>query len=373
MTDLVVISLEAWDEVWRRNQHLVAGLLRVRPDLQVLFVEPPGDPVHAWRRKAPRDRGTGLRQVQDLEGAAGRLWAFQGTKWLPRRVDPGGDTRRARRVVQVAEELGFDSPVLWVNDPQGAEVLDITGWRSLYDITDDWLAAERPRREADRTAAQERRLLAHVDVVVVCSRALGSKTTADKPARLIPNAVDTRAYAQVHARPPDLPGLPYALYVGTLHRDRLDVDLCLETAKVVRGVGELVLLGPIALGNDDVKALVEGGVRLLGGRPASSVPAYLQHAAALVVPHVQSDFTDSLDPIKAYEYQASGRPVVATAVPGFRDSASPMVHVRRADAFPQAVASLVADPPVTSTRTGAPDWAERVADFAKVISHLEAR
>ena len=28
MTDLVVVSLEAWDDVWRRNQHLVAGLLR---------------------------------------------------------------------------------------------------------------------------------------------------------------------------------------------------------------------------------------------------------------------------------------------------------------------------------------------------------
>ena len=31
MTELVVLSLEAWDEVWRRNQHLVAGLLGVFP------------------------------------------------------------------------------------------------------------------------------------------------------------------------------------------------------------------------------------------------------------------------------------------------------------------------------------------------------
>ena len=45
MTDLVVVSLERWDDVWRRNQHLVAGLLQRDPDLRVLFVEPPADPA----------------------------------------------------------------------------------------------------------------------------------------------------------------------------------------------------------------------------------------------------------------------------------------------------------------------------------------
>ena len=44
MTDLVVMSLERWDDVWRRNQHLVAGLLADDPALRVLFVEPPADP-----------------------------------------------------------------------------------------------------------------------------------------------------------------------------------------------------------------------------------------------------------------------------------------------------------------------------------------
>ena len=52
MTDLVVVSLEAWDDVWRRNQHLVAGLLRSDAALRVLFVEPPADPTHDLRSGA---------------------------------------------------------------------------------------------------------------------------------------------------------------------------------------------------------------------------------------------------------------------------------------------------------------------------------
>ena len=45
-----------------------------------------------------------------------------------------------------------------------------------------------------------------------------------------------------------------------------------------------------------------------------SVPAYLRHADVLLVPHVVDAFTDSLDPIKLYEYRAGGRPGVAAII-----------------------------------------------------------
>ena len=38
-------------------------------------------------------------------------------------------------------------------------------------------------------------------------------------------------------------------------------------------------------------------------------------------------FTDSLDPIKLYEYQAVGRPVVSTPVAGFREVAGERIVV----------------------------------------------
>ncbi len=41
--ELVVCSLESWDEVWRRNQFLADALLYRFPALRVLFVEPPAD------------------------------------------------------------------------------------------------------------------------------------------------------------------------------------------------------------------------------------------------------------------------------------------------------------------------------------------
>src|SRR5690606_6370135 len=88
----------------------------------------------------------------------------------------------------------------------------------------------------------------------------------------------------------------------------------------------LVLVGPNRLTTEHASFLTQEGAVILGGRAFDEVPAYLQHAGALVVPHLVNPFTDSLDPIKLYEYLAVGRPVVSTPVAGFRDLTGPGIH-----------------------------------------------
>lgn len=48
MRDLISVSLEDWDEVWRRNQFLCAGLARRFPDRKILFVGLARDVSHGW-------------------------------------------------------------------------------------------------------------------------------------------------------------------------------------------------------------------------------------------------------------------------------------------------------------------------------------
>lgn len=374
MTDLVVLSLEVWDAVWRRNQHLVAGLLRRDPSLRVLFVEPAADPLHALvSGRSPRT-GRGLRRERTTE----RLWLLEPTKWLPRRADPGADRRLARAVRTAALRLGMRRPVLWINDPTGAAVLDLTGWPALYDVTDDWVAARRTPAEHDRLLRDEGVLLDRCAEVVVCSPHLARTKGAVRPVTLVPNAVDTTGYTGPVARPVDLPPAPVAVYVGTVHRDRIDVELCADVARTL-GAGRLVLVGPAPLPPADRSLLEEAGVVLLGPRDRRHVPAYLRHADVLVVPHVVDDFTDSLDPIKLYEYAAAGRPVVSTPVAGFRDSPDPLVTVAERDAFTTEVLSVLDRGPSTppdhpgaadTVAAGVPTWPDRVEQMAEVIARV---
>ncbi|MGE9781593.1 glycosyltransferase [Janibacter sp. G368] len=369
---LVVASLEPWDRVWRRNQHLISGLLRDDPSLRVLFVEPGTDPLHGLRRGTISRPGRGLRRGPHLPGVdPDALWLLEPTKLLPRRVDPQQDERWAELIQRTAEQIDLAHPTLWVNDPRGAEVTLRTGWPTLYDITDDWLEADRDPATQARLARQESVLMDRASEVVVCSSGLVSSKSRVRPVTLVPNAVDG-AITRPTARPEDLPAGPVALYLGTQHADRLDVALCVATAQALGREATLVLVGPDALTTPEREQLDAAGVLRLGPRDRRSVPAYLQHADVLVVPHVVDSFTDSLDPIKLYEYRAVGRPVVSTPVAGFREAVSDRIQVVGPEGFPAAVRSAVpatdrfphgADPDV-------PTWVDRVSEMRAVLDRV---
>lgn len=358
--ELVVCSLEAWDEVWRRNQFLVHGLLERNPQLRVLFIEPPVDLVHELRHgrlvKRPRLRPIGESQ---------RLLAFRPLKPLPRAVGPWADRALCAQARRAARHLEFGSPVLWVNDLTYAGLLDSTPWPSLYDVTDDWLLEPVSARELDRRRRLDGRLLEAADEVVVCSAALAASRGAARRVTLIPNGVDVAHFLAPRPRPDDLPTGPVAVYVGSLHDERLDVEL---VAALAAGIPRLavILVGPDALSPESRARLDTVGVHRLGPRPYRDVPAYLQHADVVIVPHRVTPFTESLDPIKAYECLAVGRPTIATPVAGFRDL-EPPVCVVPAERFIDAVSERLDASPCVRRAATVVDWAERVASFESVL------
>lgn len=373
--DLVVVSLEDWDDVWRRNQFLIDGLLRTRPELRVLFIEPAADPLHALSgRHLPRP-GRGLRPVEDLPGVGpDRLWRLQPTKWLPRSIGGDVDGRLAASARKAAASLGFERPILWVNDPVGSVLMAMTGWSAMYDITDDWLTANRSERQLSALQLHEDRLMTGCKEVVVCSPGLVTRKSPIRAVTLIRNAVDLARFRGPTNRPNDLPDRPVVLYVGTVHRDRFDIDLCVELAHRLGGIGTLTIVGPAPLPDHDRARLLGAGVVMLGSRHHASIPAYLQHADVLVVPHLVDEFTDSLDPIKLYEYRAAGRPVVSTQVAGFRESQSPMFTISSGQNFVDAVLSALATGPgaATAGNDDIPTWSDRVAEMQQVLQRVRA-
>lgn len=372
VNDLVVCSLEPWDHVWRRNQFLVDGLLRHDHTLRVLFVEPARDPLHLMHIGQKPGLGRGRLGVP---GTDGRLHRLELTKWLPRAAGPMADLLLQRGVREAAAAIGMRKPLLWVNDPGWAGLVAATNWPAIYDITDDWVAADRPQREHDRIVANEAILMQGCREVVVCSEQLKRTKSAMRPVELVPNAVNLAWYRDPQPRPEDLPRGQIALYAGTLHEDRLDVDLAVVLGQALSRVGaQLVFVGPNALGSQNTDRLAAiSGVHLLGSRPYRDLPAYLQHADVLVVPHLVNDFTDSLDPIKFYEYQAAQRLIVSTPVAGFRQLAGlPGVAICEARDFPAGVVDRLQRPPESIGPFDVADWDDRVVAMERVLSRARA-
>ena len=358
---IVVCSLEACDEVWRRNQFLVRELI-ARPDVRtrVLFVEPPNDVIHNLRRRQPLGAlRPALRTVAALPGVV----LFQPVKWLPRVLGNFTDRSLLRQVRRAATEAGFDQPTLGVNDSVYVGLAEDVMWPVLYDITDDWTREQVSRREKTRRLDRERRLLARAGAVVVCSPELAADRGRTRPVTLIPNAVDTDHFQRPRPRPDDLPTGPTAVYVGSIQRERFDTDLVADLARCLPHL-QIVLIGPASLTGDERQVLdAFTNVHLFGPRRYQDVPAYVQHADVLIVPHVVTPFTESLDPIKAYECLATGRPTVSTPVAGFRDLPAPIV-VADARHFVDAVRESIRTWQPSVPATNVASWATRADAFA---------
>jgi len=362
--DLVVLSLEPWDEVWRRNQLFVRELLQMQPQLKVLWIEPPQDVLHEIVRFR-RLPGLRARTLRPLVGDQ-RVLLFQPRKWLPRSVWPWVDRSLNRQVLWAIAEAGLDQPTLWVNDSTYDGIVAKHSWRAVYDITDDWLDSSLPARQLARVQRRETNLMRMADEVVVCSPELARRRSEFRLTHLISNAVDVEHFRAPQPRPDDLPPGPTSVYVGSLHEDRIDVELIARLSSEVPGIS-IVLVGPNSLsGATNARLGTLPNVSLLGPKAYEAVPAYLQHADVVIVPHVVSRFTESLDPIKAYECLAVGRPTLATPVAGFRELGAPVVIADR-EGFADALRGLLSDRRATVV-VDTPSWAARAEQFLAVLT-----
>jgi teichuronic acid biosynthesis glycosyltransferase TuaH len=325
--------------VWRRNQYLASRLVALGLVDDVTFIEPAG--FGRGRRFEPEPRVRVLRPRLLLPRRLGGLWLL--AVWLRFTT-----LRRAG--------------LLWVNDATlGTHCLS-SRFPALYDVTDDWRTAPGPARVQRRLVRAEDRLTAR-STVVVCSAVLRDRWEERYGVRpvIVHNGVADVDYAAVTPQPLGGPE-PHVGYVGTLHGDRLDLALVAALALDPR-IGTLHLLGPSSLTPAEVAALP--GAVLHGAGPAEEVPRWLVAFDVLVCPHQVSDFTLSLDAIKAYEYLASGRPVVATPTSGFQELGQTAgVTVIEAARFSDAVAAAVGGAFVREPAT----WSVRAREFAAVLA-----
>lgn len=338
---VALVSLEPWDDVWRRNQHLALNLVASGAVKSILFIEPPaGGFALDEERREVLDGIVAIRPPLRVPRRYGG-WPFL-SAWL----------RRAVRAVDL----------LWINDPvAGAGALGPTV-SAIYDVTDDWRAMPQRDRDRERIVRSEDRLAGRARTVV-CSEVLAERwsTRYGVAATVVPNGVDVAAVTA--AVPMALDGAgPHFVYVGTLHENRIDADLVADLA----AIGTVHLVGPNHLAESTATRLLDCGARLHGPVPSAQVPGWLVAADVLVCPHLVDDFTLSLDAIKAHEYLATDRPVVATPSCGFQSLRSDGLAVVPATHFVDAAAAAATLGPVRRTTSGS--WANRAEAFAQELS-----
>jgi teichuronic acid biosynthesis glycosyltransferase TuaH len=225
--------------------------------------------------------------------------------------------RYERSVRRAAAKLGLERPAVIVTHPllAGFGRFEWAGPVTYY--ANDDLTAFPPLRPwwsaFERSFARLR--AAGRRAVALTPKSLASVDPTGAAA-VVPCGLDPEEWLQPRSAPRwflDLPG-PRLLYVGTLD-ERIDTD-ALRALATARPDASIVLVGP---GGEDgpVAALSSlSNVHVHEPLGRDELTGLVGAADLGLIPHVRTEQTEAMSPLKLYEYLAAGLPVAATDLPG---------------------------------------------------------
>ena len=148
----------------------------------------------------------------------------------------------------------------------------------------------------------------------------------------------------------------------------------------VRPAWSFALVGPVGTGDPgtDVSALSEEpNIHLLGTRTYEQLPAVLRVADAGLIPYARNALTESIFPMKVYEYLAAGLPVVATPLPalaGIDEVATAPDAEGIARLLEEAMAGDSPERRAERSRAAAAhSWERRLEEIAAAVEALPAK
>jgi len=305
---IIVYSHLRWDWVWQRPQQFLSRLSKRHP---VLFVE---EPLGVDGVRTPR---AVIREVAGMPGVT-----VVRTEYPPAMLGDREtlDVEQKRLVTTLlAGPLGrtFNRPVQWFYDPMAVTAFagQMDERANVYDCMDELSQFRGAPAELVR---RERALLAVADVVFAGGPKIHSaKSKVSSNCHCYGCGVDVRHFGR--ARLPEttvpvdvaeLPG-PVLGFFGVVD-ERLDYDLLAAIADA-HPEWSVAIIGP-ATKVDPAKFPQRPNLHWLGGRDYGQLPGYVKRFDVCMMPFALNEATEFINPTKALEYMATGRPIVSTRI-----------------------------------------------------------
>ena len=277
-------------------------------------------------------------------------------------------------------EFNVKSPILWLYEPRQVGLAGMFGEKLVcYYNYDEMSGFAGNERISELLRRYDEHMCLRADVYLLhLAWAMGEATQAQPQHLLHPQRGGLRA-VQPRARPghsvaTDIAGIkkPIIGYAGWLGY-QIDPALLVRVANAYPHCS-LVLVGPDSLPPSDASEQLHNmpNVQFLGQKELNHLPGYLKAFDVALIPYKVGGHVLTVYPLKLHEYLASGRAIVATAMPELRAFSDTVRIAEEDDHFiaqigqalednsPQAVAARVA---VARENT----WDRRVLDIYKSL------
>ena len=312
-----------WEGVWQRPQQFIS---RLSKNHRVLFVEGPllvDEDVPPRYELLPVPEYPHITIMQTFFPAA----RFQDGAWV--------DAERLRLLREALHGPlagQFDRPVQWFYDPMA--VVSFAGQLDeraiVYDCMDE--LSQFKFAPAD-LIQRERQLLAKANVVFTGGRKLWeSKSRFNPNCHFYGCGVEIQHFAKARSNetavPTDLDFVPRPIlgFFGVVD-ERMDYEL-IEKLAEANPDWSIVMIGPVVKIDPNFLP-VRPNIFWLGRRNYPQLPAYTKAFNVCLMPFALNEATEYINPTKALEYMATGKPIVSSAVPDVISNFGEVVKIAR--------------------------------------------
>lgn len=222
--------------------------------------------------------------------------------------------------------LQMKDSVLFLQNPMSIGIIDAVPHSILaFDAIDNWLVHPQMQSNHDLIQKNYQVINDKADLIFTVSESLKNVFPTNSNVNWIANGVDIPFFAKSFKLKPKKSAPVVIGYVGKI-QERVDFDLIERCIKACPDC-EFKICGPIYAQQKRIRQLDAAYDRLhfTGDIHYEELPEAMQEMDIAIIPHKVNAFTESMNPLKLYEYLAAGKMVVATAVAG-TESISPYVR-----------------------------------------------
>lgn len=227
------------------------------------------------------------------------------------------------------EILEMNDAVLLLQNPMAIGVVESVNCKKfVFDAIDNWLYHPQMSKITDIVKMNYDYVDKNADLIFTVSKALTETFPDNKNVEWISNGVDISYFASAFKE--EKSEKKVIGYVGKI-QDRVDFDLvekCLNEFKDYN----FVFLGPVYSQQRKIVELKNkyNNIEFMGDVHYKDLPQKMKPFDITVIPHKVDSFTNSMNPLKLYEYLAAGKQVVSTPVAGV-DGISENVYISAND------------------------------------------
>lgn len=357
----------SWDWVWQRPQQYLSRFAKKHP---VLFVETYCSDVPATNVE--------FRHPADHPNVTVAQVHVPQSRW-----HDGDFVDRERRYALkavLADQLKgqFENPILWFYDPMSVTAFlgELEERLVVYDCMDE---LSQFKGAPPELLVREHTLLRHADVVFCGGRKMREKRLPVNPnCHFFGTGVDIAHFGKARSKDlaiaPEIAALkgPVLGYFGVVD-ERIDYDLLAKLADA-RKDWHVVMVGPTAK-VDPKEFPIRPNLHFIGGRSYDQLPALTKGFSVCMMPFALNAATEFINPTKALEYMAAGRPVVSTAINEVKSNFSSVARVAQThQEFITWCVRETESPSVSRVQAGLRLAADNTweANIAKMETHIAA-